>query len=475
MTRRFTLTTRRRFLGALGAGSVLVGLDLGRAEGAPEESPPKAKEAAKEPLRFIGVYTPHGRAYEYFKPGPGFDLRYENCSLRPFDDPDRFGKSYKDKLLVIDGIDLAAGIEVGTTGHDAPRVILTGSGADGTNASVDQFLAQEKMLGADTPHTSLVLGVGNDQSDIKSNISYAPGGTPVPKWIDPAETFDELFGKPLSLSEKAELSATRARQKSVLDFLREDLSQLSARAPASERIKLEQHVSALREIEKRLSPRQAQKSCARPERHSLPKLRAYGGGEPYFDEITNLQIDLLARAIACDLTRFSTLFLNDLTRAKPANDLRFADLPVDIHNDVAHRYSPRTETSPGNPDTWLPLAKQNLYSYEKVVRLLTKLDESKTLADCLVYVSSDMGNPSAHSSRNVPTLLCGGCGGNFRMGRYIDARYIDAAAKADKGELCSNNRILVSICNAFGVNVSRFGHSADPKTTTGALDALTFG
>jgi len=82
----------------------------------------------------------------------------------------------------------------------------------------------------------------------------------------------------------------------------------------------------------------------------------------------------------------------------------------------------------------------------------------------IVYVSSDMGDPARHSSRSVPTVLAGGCGGHFKMGRHLDL------AGASGG--VPNNRILVSICQAFGVRTERFGHAVDPKITTGRLEQL---
>lgn len=234
------------------------------------------------PLRFVGVYLPHGCAHELWKPGPGFELRSPSSSLAPFDDAARFGRSFKDALLVLDGLDLAAGIEVGTVGHDASRVILTGSGVDGKNPSIDQYLAVERGLGATTPHTSLTLAVGDDTTDLGTNVSYAAGGTPMPKWIDPVKTFDELFGKPLSGAGRAELAELRRRRQSVLDLARQELARLSARSPATDRRKLEQHATALREIEKRLSP--PARECAAPPaptRETVPRFRAYGAGEPY--------------------------------------------------------------------------------------------------------------------------------------------------------------------------------------------------
>jgi Protein of unknown function (DUF1552) len=423
-------------------------------------SPPGPKASSGRPLRFLAVYTPHGRAHELWQPRQGFDLCYADAILQPFDDPASHGRSFKDKLLVLDGIDLSAGIAVGTVGHDGPRVILTGSGADGKNASIDQFLAIDHGLGAETPHSSIALGVGNDQSVIGANISYAAGGTPIPKWIDPSQTFSELFGTPLSGAERTLLEQQRSAGKSVLDVVRSDLARLEARAPQSERVKLEQHQSALREIEKRLTPHES--TCPappRPDASKFPKLRAYGGGEPYFDAMTDLQIDLVGRAFACDLSRFATLFLADLSRSH-----LYPELPPDIHTDVAHRYDALTDKHAGTPSTWHALAIQNRYGYGKVARLLRRLDEAGVLDDTIVYVSGDMGDPARHSSRSVPTLLAGGCGGHFKMGRYLDLRR-DASG-------VPNNRILVSICQAFGVTTNRFGHATDAGVTTGRLEEL---
>jgi hypothetical protein len=447
-----TALSRRRFLAALGvSGAWLARETDARADTAVEATP----------RRFIGVYTPHGRAHELWQPRDGFDIAYENASLQPLDDAARYGKSFKDRLLVLDGIDLSAGIEVGTTGHDGSRVILTGSGADGKNASLDQYLAIEHGLGAETPHTSLTLGIGNDSTEVGWNISWSRGGTPVPKWIDPSRVYAELFGDPLG-ARREELERDRQRGKSVLDRVRNDLSRLHRRAPRSERTKLEQHATALREIEKRLQPRS--QTCAAPAPpRGFERLKAYGGGEPYFDAITDLQIDLLARAVACDLTRVATLYLADLTRSR-----LMPELPEDIHSDVSHRYDARDGKRAGTPESWHKLGMQNRYSYGKLARLLQRLDEAGSLETSLVHVSSDMGDPARHSSRQVPTLLVAGSAFGLKTGRYLDLRH-----GADLAKGVPNNRLLVSIAQLFGAKVERFGQSRDPSLLSGKLDALT--
>jgi hypothetical protein len=443
--------SRRTFLAALGvSGSFLA-----------QETRGLAEPAERAPLRYIGVYTPHGRAHELWQPRANFDIGYEGSTLGPFDDAKSYGKSFRDRLLVLDGIDLSAGIEVGTTGHDGSRVILTGSGADGKNASLDQFLAVEHGLGSQTPQTSVTLGVGSDSTEVGQNLSWSRGGTPVPKWIDPARVHAELFGVPLG-ARKEELLHARKLGKSVLDRVVADLARLAKRAPASERTKLEQHATALRDIEKRLG--HVERSCGAPAHPpAFERLKAFGGGEPYFDAITDLQVDLLARAMSCDLTRVATLYLADLTRSK-----LFAELPEDVHQEVAHRYDGKDDVHSGTPESWHKLAIQNRYAYGKVARLVQRLDEAGTFESTLIHTSSDMSDPARHSSRQVPTLLLAGADFGLKTGRYIDLRHGKA-----RQEGVPNNRLLVSLARLFGAPIERFGESKNASLLGGRLEALS--
>src|SRR5690606_13370545 len=150
-----------------------------------------------------------------------------------------------------------------------------------------------------------------------------------------------------------------------------------------------------------------------------------------------------ARALACDLTRFVTIFLGDLTRTRL--DL---GLPADIHMDVAHRYEAQRGGRPGNPATWDALAIQNRHTYGQIAGLMQRLDESSVLTDTGSSGQRHMGDTATDSSRNVPTWIAGGYGGHCRMGRFSDAR----ADKPD-GQMVPNNLLLVSIAHAFGAEV----------------------
>ena len=450
MITRTSLPIRRRTALALGAGAALAALF-------PEPRPSRA--ASRTAKYFIGVYMPHGMAREYWVPKPDFDLGYDGSSLAPFDDPATYGRSFRDQIVALEGLDLTAGLRSATVGHDASRVILTGSGTNGQNASIDQFLAVEQGLGQATPLSSLVLGVGSANPALQWCISYAKGGAALPKIIDPAATFTRAFGQFLVDNDPQAVARAEREQrlgKSLLDYWTRDLAALRARAPAAERDKLDQHATSLRELEKRVIGQTV--TCAvppRPDSQLFPEVGSYQGGEPYFDVIVDLQIDLMVQALACGVTHVSTLFLADLSRTHWD-----PQLPEDVHTDVAHRYatSGRTGTG-GNPTSQALLARQNRYTYGKIARILQRLSEAGLLEDTVLLAMSDMGDPAKHSSRQVPTLLAGGWGGALRGGRHIDLG----------AEGTPSNRLLVSVQQAFGVESDSYGQSSDPSILSGAL------
>ncbi len=285
--RRSCALERRAFLKALGSSVVALPFVEVLANSV-------AHAADDQPLKFIGVYHPHGIAAEYWAMRPedtetDFDITYENCSLAPFDDPDTYGKSYKDKILVIEGIDLLSS----ANGHDTAATILTGSRVSGkpANISLDQYLAATLGLGSSTRLASAALAVGLDGSEPGTTLSYGEGGEPLSKIIDPVKAFD-LFFAGFVVGDDPEAIARAARQralgKSVIDFVHGDIQRLHGRVGPREQQKLDQHLTSLRELEKQFT--EATGSCAlpgAPDPSAFPSLKAFNGGEPYYDAITD--------------------------------------------------------------------------------------------------------------------------------------------------------------------------------------------
>jgi len=468
------------------------------------------------PLKLITLSAPHGIAAEYWNrrgsDGPpitadglslqgtetetNWNITYPNCSLQPLDDAATYGKSFKDRLLLIEGLDLAS------DGHDAVASILTGSPLNNgtpSNSSLDQFLAVEKGLGASTKRSSVVLCVGDYGIHAGNTLSYSAGGVGVSKIISPYDAFDFLFSGFAPPGDAAGQAAANRRNvlgQSVIDYVRADCTRLRTRLAPVEQQKMDQHLASLRDLEKSFGAMMSSgSSCTAPTRPAdgaFPKdpglLQRFVGGEPTFDVVTNYFIDLLAQAFACDITRFGTLVLNDLPYDSAHNasmDSLGLGLPSDFHNLVAHKYAPPNYQwegkldRMGDPTTWLPLAKYNKYVYGKVARLMQKLDGLGALDSVLIYVTSEMGNPSLHSSATVPTVLAGGKNVPFRFGRRLkitpDCAPPNDSCNAHDVKFASgaNNHLLVSIAQAFGVQVNSFGKGSDPAFTTGPLAGLT--
>jgi Protein of unknown function (DUF1552) len=482
--RQRTQRLRRRFLQTLGLGAVSLPF-LRLLESS-------AVHAAEDnlPLSFVGLYHPHGASSPLFRrraedTETSFELNYvepisgAQSVLAPFDDAATYGRSFKDKVIVLDGLDITTGL----VGHDAPRCLFTGAGWQ-ESPSLDQFLAVDQGLGAGTPFSSLVLGVGLFGTD-RDTLSFSSAGTQLPRIIDPSETFSMVFSRFVATDDAAnEAKQRRQEGASVIDFVRADINRLKGRLAEPEAKKLDQHLTSLRELEKQLAAFEA--SCSWPAKPpEFAAIERFKGGEPYFEQITNLQIDLLAQAIVCDLTRFATLWMADLSSGAIAGTsiTHPAYGNIDVHDDIAHRYwapydgSHGETVTEGVPESWAALGVQNRYSYGKAARLLQKLEQGGILDHTLVMIATEMGNPEAHTSENVPIVLAGGAGGRLAMGRHIRLKENCATGEGGCGgstsTLISHNHLLVSLANVYGVEIDTFGKTTDdPTHAVGGLPEL---
>lgn len=435
-------------------------------------------EGEDMPLRFIGMYHPHGVAAEHWvmrdtDTEDNFDLQFEGSSLSPFDDPATFGKSFKDKIIPIEGLELQSS----AGGHDSAGTILTGSRIAGTPSgmSLDQYLAVELGLGNDTRIASAALAVGLDGSASGQTLSYGPGGAPLPKIIDPVQAFD-LFFAGFVLGDDPAAIALAARKRvlgqSVIDFVNADINRLYPRLAAREQQKLDQHLTSLRELEKQFQDPGSNVSCAQPsapDAANFPKFKQFNGGEPYFSAISEAMVDIMAQAMACDITRFGSILLND----------QGVDSHTTAHTYAASPIGNNGRPGVGNPGSWARLADLNRYNYAFIARLMQRLDEFGILDNTLIYATSDMGNPALHSTRNVPTLLAGGAGGRFRMGRRLKmaddcpptSPYCGPTNDAANYSGTPSNKLLVSIAQAFGAEIDSFGDQPD-GSNQGTLPGL---
>jgi hypothetical protein len=331
---------------------------------------------------------------------------------------------------------------------------------------MDQYLAHELGLGAATPFGSLAVGV--DVEWALYPISVGATGSPIEPIVNPATLYDTVFAN-LVVGDDPDAQANADREyrrgKSVIDMINKDIASLKPKLHPQEQEKLDQHLTAVREIEKRLEGFASGSTCVKPDRPSETLYQhwesgSYSGPEDeYFNGLAELQVDLMAQALACDLTRFGSIYLPHRLKSD--------------HHGVVHAYANRYAAYDTN--TFAPLAEVNRWNYAQCARLMQKLSEGGVLDETLIYITSDVGDPSEHNSNYVPTVLAGGAGGCFRMGRRLR---VGADCPSD-AQACYNedrvphNRVLTSIAQAFGAEVDGFGYDPNfPEDTQGTLDGL---
>jgi hypothetical protein len=429
-----------------------------------------AEAADAAPLRFIALFTPHGLLPEYWTPrgsDSNFNIDFENSVLQPL-------QRHRDKLLVLDGLDYRVLYEHGRTGHEGgPVTFLTGSQVEVSSGdelpsgpSLDQVIGN--AVGGVTQFRSLQLHAFEQfgAQHVYNSISFTENGSRVPFELNPANVYKRLFGGLGGSPEEAQAILTR--RKSLLDFLIKDANRLKKRLAATEGTKLDTHLAALRDIERRLTHSGAL-NCSRPE---APMGDLGDLGEiNNMPMLTELHVDLIARAFACDLTRVVTMTI-------PGPSMPWIGIDEDIHNDIAHRTDTRNE--PARTQIRLRMVKVQRWYAEQVARLMDALqaipEGSGTVLDNTVILwGNELGDAAGHMNVSIPTVLAGGAGGKFRMGRMLSLRPGKDPLGSWPGPgtplpgAVEHNKLLTSIAQAFGINVDRFGH----PDYVGTLPGLT--
>jgi hypothetical protein len=445
-------------------------------------------QAAAPPLRFLCIVNPHGNPYEYWAPrssataAPGsgtetdYTFDFDHSVLAPLD-------KYKSRMLVLDGVSEQCTINAG---HYGLMPLLTGSQLDTnladqdkilpSNESLDQFLGD--MVGGATLVRSLALGVGSQNPGYQTVLNFSPGGGRIPVTIDPRKVWTTLFSKYMATPDPS-AGARLAANQSILDYAQASLTKLEPRLAATEKTKLEQHLQALRDLEKQIAAMPSRACTVPPQPTGAWTKLNYLDYEAsqYYPDFIDIMNGLIAQAFACDLTRVATLRIGCSGDAFPMPYLG-PEFNVDLHNEVAHKYNAMSF------DVYSQrlAAIENWYA-QRLVTVLDALDaipegDGTVLDHTIVLWTTEMGNPAGHDSRNLMMALFG-AKGVFRMGRYLKYPTIRGDLSSvcahwlDKPETCTtmtaHNHLLVSIAQAFGQNVDTFGWNA----VSGPLSGLT--
>src|SRR5437667_4867238 len=392
--------SRRTFLRGIGVTMALPWMESLTVWG---DSPPAGSASASEaPVRLAVIFAGNGfHSKEWWAKGEGKSMELGQV-LTPLTD-------FRDKMLFIRGLfnaeALKGNIHSSQTGNLLSGAPLASGGEIRSGTSIDQLLAQG--YGNSTKVSSLVLGCEKSNPSVHKNysmlysshISWSSPTTPTPLEIYPALAFDRLFKDEVNRGDK-----------SVLDAVLADATDLRRRICASDQRKLDEYLESVRDVEQRIE-NAGKKGELQGWRPTLakPNIPRPPDGIPQdIGEHMRLMADILVLGFQTDTPRITSLKLNN-----DHSSLRFPNLGVDymIHHLLSH-----SDTA-----DWL---KVNKFFLEQVAYIARKLDAvqegPRTLLDnsMLLFCSSMLtGN---HNADQLPVLILGGAGGRLQGGRIVD-------------------------------------------------------
>jgi hypothetical protein len=447
------LLPRRTFLRGLGTAIALPVLDSMLPGLARASAPLSGAEGKTLPRRLAFVYVPNGANMADWTPkqsGRDYELPF---ILEPL-------KQQQEQFMVLSGLAQDHGWAHGDGPGDHARASATfltackarkTPGADiKVGVSVDQIAAQR--LGEQTRLSSLELGTdrarlaGNCDSGYSCaysfNISWKTESTPMPPLVDPRHVFDRLFGNGDS-GEMLEARLKRDRyRKSILDFAMDDARRLQRDLGYTDRRKLDEYLSAVRDLEKRIE--RATSAAELPEGVSRP-----GGIPRSYEEHLKLMFDLLVLAFQTDTTRISTFIM-----AHDGSNRQYPFIGVrDGHHDLSHHG--------GDAEKKAKIAKINRFHATQFAYFLSRLKatreaEGSLLDQCMIVYGSGLGDGNAHNHNDLPVLLAGGGGGTLQSGRHVQFA---------KNTPMAN--LFLSLLERAGAPIERIGDS------TGLLQQLS--
>lgn len=372
-----------------------------------------AAETTKFPLRFAALYVPNGKNMAHWTPtAEGTDFELPSI-LQPL-------SAVRKKLLVLTGLTADKARANGDGGGDHARALaafLTGcqprktDGADiRAGVSVDQVMASR--VGDRTRLPSLEIGcdrgamAGNCDSGYScvysSTISWRSATTPVPKEVDPKLVFERLF----SSGSDADRAKRDARRKSILDFVRDDAQALTKQLGVSDRRKMDEYLTSVRDIEQRI-----ERARALPE-VKMPDMAKPTGVPKAYAEHLKLMADLLVLAFQTDVTRVSTFVF-----ANEGSNRSYPEIGVsDGHHSLSHHGRDAAKLQ--------KIAKINTFHVEHLAYLLEKLEgvregEESLLDHCMICYGSGNSDGDRHNHDDLPIILAGGGNGTINPGRHI--------------------------------------------------------
>jgi hypothetical protein len=357
-------------------------------------------------------------------------------------------ESLKQKINVIDGLYVQAltgqGIHPAQTGSLLSGAHISKGAIIHSGISVDQMIANR--IGEETPQSSVVLAcdqpmTGYHETNFSlaysSHISWQTPDSPVPVEVYPSLAWDNLFDNRGSLLNV-----------SLLDRVKDRAEQLTRKVSTADKSKLDEYLTSVREVEKRVDGMRKNKDnaddAAKAKNTVATTMDRPANGLPEdLRDHARLMCDIIAIAFQTNRTRVASLIIS---RDLSAMYYPFLDVK-EGHHSASHN---------NNSDGYERIAR---FHVSQFAYLASKLDSMKegdgTVLDntCLMFLSN-LWIGRKHDNFRLPLVLAGGLGGTLETGRTLN--YLNAGE--DNRKMCS---LYLSLMDRFGVKPEQFGDARE--------------
>jgi hypothetical protein len=405
----------------------------------------------KTPIRMAFFYVPNGMIMDAWNPTWEGKFQELPRSLKPLE-------PFKDDI-----------IQLGNLTHNTGRALLDGAGDHGrcsgsyltgiqvkkslteikNGVSFDQIVANE--IGKQTRFPSLELGMedARQAGDCDSgyscaytnNLAWRSDTQPLPPVLDPRALFERLFGtgQPMTPAEKAR--QTRYRR-SILDFVTDDTHKLESTLGPTDRRKLDEYLSSIREVERQIE--RAEKDNSQIDPHMD---KPYGVPAD-FSEHFKLMSNMVTIAFQADQTRIVTFMMTREGSSRPYRELGIPD----GHHPLTHHRN--------QPELMEKVRKINEYHVQQFASFVEKMKSTKEadgslLDNSMIVYGAGLQDGNAHLHEDLPTIIAGRGGNYIKTGRRLITRR--------ETPMCN---LFLTMMDRMGVHVENFGDS------TGRLEGL---
>jgi len=407
--------------------------------------PAFASAPKKTPVRMAFLYVPNGIMMDGWNPDQEGKLDKLPRILKPLD-------PLKEDIL-----------HIGNLTHNTGRALLDGAGDHGrccgsyltgvqvkktlvdikSSVSCDQLVANE--VGKQTRFPSLEIGLedARQAGDCDSgyscaytnNLAWRSETQPLPPILDPRALFERMFGDGTVLSAEARV-ALAAERRSMLDYVMGDTNKLKNDLGPTDKRKLDEYLSSIREIERQME------KAAKDNTRVDPQMDKPYGIPADFAEHFRLMTDIVTVAFQADLTRVLTFLI---TREGTSRAYRELGIP-DGHHPLTHHQ--------GKPELMEKVRQINEYHTAQLATWLTKLKsikegDSNLLDNSMIVYGAGLSDGNRHTHEDLPTLIAGRAGGYFKTGRRIVCRR--------ETPMCN---LFLTMMERMGVQMEYFGDSS---------------